>query len=507
MSEAPSEPLRIGGRYALGAELSSGGMATVHLGRLRGPVGFARTVAIKRLYPTYARDDGFVAMFVDEARLAARVRHPNVVATLDVVVDGGELFLVMEHVLGVTLAELTRLARARGKRLPPALAAGIVAGALDGLHAAHEATNEHGEPLGLVHRDVSPENVLVGADGVARVLDFGFARAAGRLHVSTEGILKGKVAYMAPEQISADVTSRRSDVYAAGVVLWEALVGRRLFEGETVGGIVGQMLLGDVAPPSRAAPDVPKALDAVVLRALSPVPEARFATAKEMVLALEQVIAIATPREIAAWLRDVAEDELEARAALVARVERETATTLPDAAELASAKSAKNPGKTAEIEGAPERAPGTPGLASEPTPVVAALPLARERAAEARRFRLAWPLALGLVAVALAALWTFRGASDAPPLASASAPIASLAAPSAPVAAAPPAASAPPAPAASGPVASAPPVASLAASAPLASPPRASAPRPAAPPRPRVSCDPPYVVDADGIRVPKPECL
>jgi serine/threonine-protein kinase len=468
------------GRYALGAELGAGGMAVVHLGRLRGPVGFARTVAIKRLYPTYGRDASFVAMFVDEARLAARVRHPNVVATLDVVVEGGELFLVMEHVHGVTLAELHALARARGERLPPPLAAAIVAGALDGLHAAHEATDEHGEPLGLVRRDVSPQNVMVGADGVARVLDFGFARAAGRLHVSVEGVLKGKVAYMAPEQIGSDVTSVRSDVYAAGVVLWEALAGRRLFQSDTVGGIVGQMLLGDVEPPSQVAAGVPEALDAVVLRALSPVPEARFATAKEMVLAIEQATTIATPREVAGWVRRVAGDELDPRAALVARVERETATTLP------------LPGEIERSEARDE-----PSAILENTD-----PLALRRRTLAR-------LALAGVGLALAGAAAATLARRGPePIAPASVIEARPEAPprEAPKRIATEAATPPAAPAAT----SAHPAVAAASpeTRPAARPSATVAPRPSAPPaRRRDACDPPYFVDAEGIRVPKPECL
>src|SRR5262245_51026591 len=168
------------GRYALHGELASGGMATVHLGRLLGPVGFSRTVAIKRLHAQYAQDPEFVSMFLDEARLAARIRHPNVVPTLDVVATSGELFLVMEYVPGESLSRLARAARDRMERMPPRIVSAIMSGVLHGLHAAHEAKSERGEPLGIVHRDVSPQNVLVGTDGVARVLDFGVAKAAGR---------------------------------------------------------------------------------------------------------------------------------------------------------------------------------------------------------------------------------------------------------------------------------------------------------------------------------------
>src|SRR5579883_1648178 len=176
--------VRMVGRYALFEQIAAGGMATVHLGRLVGPVGFSRTVAIKRLHTSLTSDPQFVAMFLDEARLAGRVTHPNVVATIDVVTLQGELFLVMEHIAGVSLMRLLQASTQRKEFVPPAIAAGIVVGVLQGLHAAHDACNEKGEPLGLVHRDVSPQNILVGAEGVPRVIDFGVAKAAGRSQIT-----------------------------------------------------------------------------------------------------------------------------------------------------------------------------------------------------------------------------------------------------------------------------------------------------------------------------------
>src|ERR1700678_963304 len=166
MSEPSAVPVRIVGRYALYGELASGGMATVHIGRLLGPVGFSRTVAIKKLHPQYAKEPQFVSMFMDEARLAARIRHPNVLGTLDVVVLDGELFLVMDYVEGESVQRLVHAAKPQGGRVPLPIAGAILVGALDGLHAAHEATSEQGEPLGLIHRDVSPQNILVGTDGI-----------------------------------------------------------------------------------------------------------------------------------------------------------------------------------------------------------------------------------------------------------------------------------------------------------------------------------------------------
>jgi serine/threonine protein kinase len=202
------------GRYVLYGEIASGGMATVHFGRLSGPAGFSRTVAIKRLHPQYAKDPEFVSMFLDEARLAARIRHPNVVTTLDVVTTGAEIFLVMEYVQGESLSRLLRAVRPMMTPADTRIVATIVSGVLHGLHAAHEARDEQGQPLRIVHRDVSPQNVLVGTDGVPRVLDFGVAKAAGRVQTTREGQLKGKLAYMAPEQVRGEVT-RVTDVYSA----------------------------------------------------------------------------------------------------------------------------------------------------------------------------------------------------------------------------------------------------------------------------------------------------
>ncbi|HEY2366157.1 MAG TPA: serine/threonine-protein kinase, partial [Polyangiaceae bacterium] len=211
--------MRVVGRYALYEEIAAGGMATVHFGRLLGPVGFSRTVAIKRLHPQFAKDPEFVSMFLDEARLAARIRHPNVVPTLDVVATQGELFLVMDYVQGESLSRLIRATRERQQRIPVRYVASIITGALHGLHAAHEAKNERGEPLRIVHRDISPQNVLVGSDGVARVLDFGVAKAAGRFHTTREGNVKGKLPYMSPEQLRGQLVDRQTDVYAAAVCL------------------------------------------------------------------------------------------------------------------------------------------------------------------------------------------------------------------------------------------------------------------------------------------------
>ncbi len=322
------EPPKSLGRYTVHGAIASGGMAAVYLGRMHGAAGFAITVAIKRLLPELTAVRRFVDMFLDEARLSARVRHPNVVPVLDLVIEGSELFLVMEYVHGVTLAELNLLARSQQQKMPPRVATSVVCDVLEGLHAAHQAIGEHGAPLGLVHRDVSPQNILVGEDGVARVLDFGVARAAGRVQVSTDGALKGKVHYMAPEQLAGALTSRASDVYATAIVLWEALTGQRPFGGASEIEMVGHKLVDEIEPPSRLVPGLPPALDAVVRRATSPIPEARFATARDMSVAIEQALPGATA-EVSEWTQRIAARELAARAAMVASVERPSRVRAP----------------------------------------------------------------------------------------------------------------------------------------------------------------------------------
>jgi serine/threonine protein kinase len=324
-----SGPAHVIGRYALFGEIASGGMAKVYFGRLMGPVGFSRTVAIKRLQPHFASDPEFVAMFLDEARLAARVRHPNVIPTLDVVATHGELFLVMEYVQGESLAKLVRACADRGESIPVRIAASILSGALLGLQAAHDARDEHGTPLGLVHRDVSPQNILVGADGVPRVLDFGVAKALGRTQSTREGQVKGKLSYMAPEQFHGEAVTRQADIYAAAVVLWEALTGRRLFSGDNEAVVLARIVKHDVAAPSKHRPEVSRELDQVVLKGIASKPGARYASARDMALAIEKSVGPVSTIEVSEWVEHVAGAELSDRAQQVASIERSSMTSVP----------------------------------------------------------------------------------------------------------------------------------------------------------------------------------
>ncbi len=298
-----------------------GGMASVHLARLVAEGGFARTVAIKRLLPQLAKDPEFSSMFMQEAQLAARIRHPNVVPTLDVVATDEELFLVMEYVHGESLAQLSRLASKAGEVMPRAVLSSVLSSALQGLHAAHEATNERGEPLGLVHRDVSPQNVLVDVDGVTRVIDFGVAKAASSGHSTRAGQVKGKIKYMAPEQVLGTLMTRRTDVFAAGIILWEGLTGKRLFEGDQEAAILHAVLNREIVPPSRWAADVSPQLDAVVMRALQRDPDKRFASAAEMSAALEAALPPASQRDVGDWVKRIAREGLAKRKTQLAEVE------------------------------------------------------------------------------------------------------------------------------------------------------------------------------------------
>ncbi len=319
----PTAP-RVFGRYAIFDKIASGGMASVHFGRLMGPAGFSRTVAIKKLHDEYARDAEFVAAFLDEAKLAARIRHLNVVPTLDVVAVEDEVLLVMEYVQGEALSRILKRLSAKNQNMPHRIVASVLSGALQGLHAAHEATDERGRPLGLVHRDVSPHNILLGADGLARVVDFGVAKAEGRASVTKEARIKGKLSYMAPEQIATGVVSQSCDIYSASVVLWEALTGRNLFQSDNSSTTIGRIVAGEVPLPSSLVRDLPRAYDDVVMRGINRDPAKRYGSALEMALDLERCDGIESPVGVAGWLKNVVGQQLSERAERVAAIERDS---------------------------------------------------------------------------------------------------------------------------------------------------------------------------------------
>jgi len=315
------------GRYTIQGEIATGGMATVHYGRLVGPAGFTRGVAIKRLHPQFAKNPDFVAMFLDEARLASRILHPNVVPILDVVAEGAELFLVMEFVPGEALSKLVKSSPGG---LPITVAIGLAVAILEGLHAAHKALGEDGKPLMIVHRDVSPQNVIVGVDGVARLIDFGIAKATGNATMTRDGQVKGKVAYMAPEQLRSEPVDCRADIYAAAVVLWEMLTGKRFFgSSDSEAALMMRVLNEAITPPSQERKEVPPELDAVVLKGLSRDPAQRFASAREMAQALERVATPAATRDIARWVELKAGEAVALRSQALQEFDASIATELP----------------------------------------------------------------------------------------------------------------------------------------------------------------------------------
>jgi serine/threonine-protein kinase len=336
------------GRYVLYGPIARGGMATIHVARLVGADGFSRIVAAKRLHPQFAEDPEFVAMLRDEAHIASKVHHPNVVSVLDVVLSGDEAILVQEYVPGVPLHRLFRAACEQKAPIPTGVVSSLLAGVLAGLHAAHVTTDEQGKPLGIVHRDVSPQNVVVTADGVPRLLDFGIAKASLCVGVTRAGIRKGKVAYMAPEQIQVGQVSPASDVYACGVLLWEMLTLRRLHHRRSDREIV-TAVLGGPAPTITEALESERSslpfgrwgelvrVEPVVTRALATRAEDRFASAAEMLDALVRACPPETPMAVAAWVQDHGGEYLERQAQVLAYNEESWRSASVVAAAMASA--------------------------------------------------------------------------------------------------------------------------------------------------------------------------
>jgi serine/threonine-protein kinase len=317
-----TKPSQVVGRYALYGRLAAGGMATVHLGRVMEADGTARTVAVKRLHPQFCKDPEFVAMFIDEARLAARIKHPNVVETLDILTMGQELLLVMEYIRGECFSKLLRAARRKNLEPSIGVVGRIASGMLHGLHAAHEATDDRGEALNVVHRDISPQNVMIDVNGLVKVLDFGVAKASARIQITRDGQMKGKLSYMSPEQLQGMPVDRRADVFACGVVLWEALTRRRLFVGEDASEVLRKILKDEVPPPSQWVAGLSPEVDAVVLRALSKDPEQRYQTAEELALDVEKIIELASEAEVGLWIDSVAGEILGKRERLLEEIER-----------------------------------------------------------------------------------------------------------------------------------------------------------------------------------------
>jgi serine/threonine-protein kinase len=481
-------PSRVHGRYALYDALGAGAAASVYLGVSRGPP--VVPVAIKRLHDGVAREAAAVNRLLDEVRLARHVVHPNVVRVLDFVSDGVEMLAVMEYVHGEPLSRLLTGARSH-------MAGGPSGGLAVPLDVVRTILDSDGKPLGMVHRDVTPENVLVGVDGIARLMDFGIAKAEGRLHATRDGGVKGKIAYLAPEQVGGDVT-RRSDLYAAGLVLWEMLVGERALEGDNEAAVLVQALDPKIPPPSSRARGISSELDAVVMRALCIDPNGRFATAAELAEALGSALGGTVDHAaVSAWMHTAADERLAERGAaleaILAEEEVRAAASMPRVA-----------------------TPGIYGSGSVEVPLHELMPSGEAAVAPAgnRRSYAGVLVMLGAASlvVAVGMAWRARGEGDAvgvetvPASASvrAAASVVEAVVETAPSGTARPSVSAT---ASVAPVEAAPSAAPSAEAAPSSTV-RAvgSARGPKVVRPPSAKCDPPWVIDSHGIRRYDPAC-
>ncbi len=275
------------GRYRVVRPLARGGMAELFLARASGIQGFEKLVVVKRVLPELARDADYVGMFLDEARLAARMHHSNLVQVYDIGEADGLPFYAMEYLDGHDVREIIRALQARREKLPIEHALLITIGVAAALHYAHEMKDEEGRTLGIVHRDVSPQNVAVTFDGGIKLFDFGVAKAKRRTTETRHGTLKGKIQYMSPEQCRGDEVDRRSDVFSVAILLWELMTGRRLYGGNSDFGVMKSIAESDAPKPSLVWPECPPELEAIVMRGLRREKQGRFATMEELQLALE----------------------------------------------------------------------------------------------------------------------------------------------------------------------------------------------------------------------------
>ena len=275
------------GKYRIVRDVGIGGMAQVLLAHREGPEGFAKPYVIKRILPEYSRDDQFAQMFIIEAKVAALLDHPNIVHVFDFEIEDGNYYLVMEYVAGASLSTLMKAHRQRGTRLGPQIAVEVGAAVAHALAYAHDLTLPDGKPLDLVHRDISPGNVLVSRDGAVKLADFGVVKTS--MSSTVVGVVNGKWAYMSPEQISGLAVDRRSDLFSLGIVLYEVITGLRLFRGENAAATALKVVNTPIRRPSAIVPDLDQRLDDVVMKLLEREPSARYQTAEALAIDLEAV--------------------------------------------------------------------------------------------------------------------------------------------------------------------------------------------------------------------------
>jgi eukaryotic-like serine/threonine-protein kinase len=375
------------GRYRVVDEIGVGGMASVHLARMDGPGGFQKWVAIKRIHPHLVEDDQFVDMFLDEARIAAGINHANVAQVFDLGKDDNTYWIAMEYLHGEPLREIMRRAEERRVRISPELASRICSDGAEGLHAAHELRGKNGQLLGLVHRDVTPHNLFLTYEGYTKVVDFGIAKVADRLSSTRAGTLKGKLAYMSPEQVRGAEVDRTTDIFALGVVLWELTTNQRLFRMDTDLDTLEKVQACVVPPPSSIVADYPMELESVVMKALAKRKQDRFQTAREFSRALQNFLmrrgSFVGPEEVAAFVRQVFADRIQKREAHLAWAAEVTSTinvdqlkagqaVLPGSAEDLSLVGGEGRSRNRAAASPPPAAPAPPR--PQPPPAQAAAP-------------------------------------------------------------------------------------------------------------------------------------
>lgn len=370
---------RVFGRYETLFRIAGGGMAEVYAARIVGEAGFQKIVALKRMLPTLAEDDRFVEMFLDEGRVAANITSPNVVQTLDLGrAEDDSLYLVMELVVGVSHGRLLKNVLSSGVHLDPGVGVEILAQAASGLHDAHEATTPMGDPLQLIHRDISPQNILIDRAGRTRITDFGVARAMQRSTHTQTGEVKGKMAYFAPEQARAGALDRRVDIFALGIVAWETFAGRRLFKSDNPLQTLAKITQDPIPTLAQVRPDLPAALSAVIEKALQRDRDNRYQTGRDFARALRAAVPPATPAAVGAYVREHGGDELERvekslKAALSGRMpEFDSSASIP-----MPVSEERTPPSSSQVIPAPPRLDvGTGSTATMPSPRSRALVVA-----------------------------------------------------------------------------------------------------------------------------------
>jgi serine/threonine protein kinase len=408
MSEGGAEKV---GKYRVLCELGRGGMANVFLAVARGPSGVSKLVVLKALLPQLASDDGALAMFLDEARLAAQLNHGNVVQTYEIGQEGERHVIVMEYLEGQSLARITRHAAAAAGELPLSLHLRVIVQVLEGLHYAHELRAYDGQAQALVHRDVSPQNVFVTYDGRVKLLDFGIAKAASSTTETAAGLVKGKIAYMAPEQMAGTRVDRRADVYAVGCMLWAAAAGRKLWKDVPDAHIVRDKLVGAIPSPKQVNPSCDDELDRIVSKAIATDPAARYGSARELQAELErycdQANMLDRPRDLGQFVSTLFAAQ---REELKTRIEQELSLLTADLS---------SPGVASESRSMPRVIGELPAF-TDATRTLSGSTITGAGAAPGRRRRVGWIVAalVGLVGIG------FQFAKSEAPTVSKAAPLA-----------------------------------------------------------------------------------